>query len=94
MKFSIPEALSGNRHHLDEQETHIEINQELARQTGAAEVLIACCPAEVYSLDAEGTILVEYAACLECGTCLAVAPPGTLKWHYPRGSMGIEFRRG
>ena len=42
----------------------------------------------------EATISVEYAACLECGTCLAVAPPGTLTWHYPRGGMGVVFREG
>ena len=35
-----------------------------------------------------------HAACLECGTCLAMAPKGVLKWHYPRGSFGIMFREG
>jgi ferredoxin-like protein FixX len=41
-----------------------------------------------------GHISVEYAACLECGTCLAVAATGALKWHYPRGGFGIQFREG
>ena len=31
------------------------------------------CPAKVYSVEADGTVGVEYAACLECGTCLAVS---------------------
>ena len=48
----------------------------------------------MYSVEADGTIGVEYAACLECGTCLAMAPKGVLKWHYPRGSFGIMFREG
>ena len=33
-------------------------------------------------------------ACLECGTCLAVAAPGALTWHYPRGGFGVQFREG
>ena len=37
---------------------------------------------------------VQAAACLECGTCLAVAPAGVLRWHYPRGGYGIAFREG
>ncbi len=37
---------------------------------------------------------VEYAACLACGTCLAVAAPGALKWRYPRGGFSVQFREG
>ena len=37
---------------------------------------------------------MEYAACLECGACLAVADPGALTWRYPRGGMGVRFRLG
>jgi ferredoxin like protein len=55
---------------------------------------IACCPAHVYTEEPDGTISVEYAACLECGTCLAIAAPGALKWHYPRGGFGVQFREG
>ena len=42
----------------------------------------------------DGNISVECAACLECGTCLAVAAPGALKWHDPRGGFGVQFREG
>jgi ferredoxin like protein len=42
----------------------------------------------------DGSIGIEYAACLECGTCLAVAPAGVLTWHYPRGGFGVSFREG
>ena len=73
---SVPARLAGNTYNLDEEESHIEVDQELARRLG------------------DGTIGVEYAAGLECGTCLAMAPKGVLKWHYPRGSFGIMFREG
>jgi ferredoxin like protein len=91
---SIPERLSRNAYTLDEAESHIGVNQELARATGTGKLLVAVCPAHVYAEEPDGTISVEYAACLECGTCLAVATPGSLRWHYPRGGFGIRFREG
>jgi ferredoxin-like protein FixX len=27
-------------------------------------------------------------------TCLAIAAPGALKWHYPRGGFGVQCREG
>ena len=92
--LSVPERLTKNRFNLDEEECHIEVNQEIAKATGTGKALVACCPAHVYTEEPDGTISVEYAACLECGTCLAVAAPGALKWHYPRGGFGVQFREG
>lgn len=91
---SVPERLAKNHYTLDEDEPHIEVNQEIARATGTGRLLVRVCPAHVYSEAADGTIEVEYAACLECGTCLAVAAPGALTWHYPRGGFGVGFREG
>ncbi len=91
---SVTERLARNTYDLDESESHIQINQELARRTGAGKILVQVCPAKVYGLAPDGTITVDYAACLECGTCLAVAPPGSLIWHYPQGGYGVAFREG
>jgi ferredoxin like protein len=66
--LSVPERLTKNRFLLDEEQCHIEVNQEIARATGTGKLLVACCPAHVYAEQADGTISVEYAACLECGT--------------------------
>jgi len=74
--LSVPERLTKNRYNLDDEESHIEVNQEIAKATGTGKALVACCPAHVYSEEPDGTISVEYAACLECGTCLAIAAPG------------------
>ena len=76
--LSVPERLAKNRFLLDEEQCHIEVNQEIAKATGTGKLLVACCPAHVYAEEADGTISVEYAACLECGTCLAIAAPGAL----------------
>lgn len=91
---TVPERLAGDLYNLDEDESHIEVDQEIAKRTGTGKLLVQVCPAKVYSEAADGTIEVEYAACLECGTCLAVAAPGALRWHYPRGGYGIVFREG
>ena len=92
--LSVPERLALNRYVTDDAESHITVNQDIARATGTDELLIACCAAHVYSRQPDGTIAVEFAACLECGTCLAIAAPGALTWHYPRGGMGISYREG
>ena len=92
--LSVPERLTKNRFNLDEEECHIEVNQEIAKATGTGKAIVACCPAHVYTEEPDGTISVEYAACLECGTCLAVAAPGALKWHYPEGRVRRPVPRG
>lgn len=94
MLGSVPERLSHNHYVLDDELSHIEVDQDAARATGAGAVLERVCPAHVYHAEPDGTVRVEHAACLECGTCLAVAPPGVLRWHYPRGGYGVSFREG
>lgn len=91
---SVNDRLAKNLYTVDEGNSHIEINQEIARATGTGKLLVRVCPAHVYSEEPDGTIAVEYAACLECGTCLAVAAPGALSWHYPEGGTGITYREG
>jgi ferredoxin like protein len=89
---TVPERLARNHFDLDKDECHIEVNQSLVKATGVGKLLVRICPAHVYTEEPDGTISVEYAACLECGTCLALAPPGTLSWHYPRGGFGVSYR--
>ena len=84
--LSVPERLTKNRFNLDEQESHIEVDQEIAKATGTGKAIVACCPAHVYCEEPDGTISVEYAACLECRTCLAIACP----W---RAEMALSPRR-
>jgi len=90
----VTERLARNRFLLDDGESHIVVNQAVAAATGTADRIIAACPAQVYSKAADGTVQVEYAACLECGTCFAIAAPGALSWHYPRGGFGVQYREG
>lgn len=88
------DRLHANKYSTDEAHSHIHIDQQQARITGCGPMLTRVCPAHVYSMGDDGEIYAEYAACVECGTCKAVAPPGVLSWHYPRSAKGIEFRHG
>lgn len=90
---TLAQRLGANRFEIDEEGSHIVVDQELCRTTGTGKAIIAVCPAGVYR-EQDGEILVDYAACLECGTCLAVAAPGALTWHYPRGGFGVNYREG
>ncbi|MTJ83984.1 MAG: ferredoxin [Telmatospirillum sp.] len=89
----VPQRLAGNSYVVDE-DSHIAIDQDLARKTGDGKLLVRICPAQVYSENDDGSIGILFAACLECGTCLALASPGVLTWHYPNGGFGIAFREG
>jgi ferredoxin like protein len=83
-----------NNHYATDERSHIEVNQDLVRITAAGPLLVRVCPAHVYSLQPDGTLGITYAACLECGTCRAVAPAGALNWQYPRSGMGVTYREG
>ncbi|MDN6565649.1 MAG: ferredoxin [Actinomyces sp.] len=92
--LTVTEREALNHYETDEGNSHIHVNQEVARRTGALAILRAVCPARVYGENPDGTISVEFAACFECGACLEVAPPGALEWHYPASGMGIQYREG
>jgi ferredoxin like protein len=91
---SVSERLAANHFKPDEEQSHIDVDQAAARASGAGPLLVRICPAHVYSLHADGTIGVTYQACLECGTCRVLAPAGVLRWHYPRGGLGVSYRDG
>ena len=91
---TVTERLAKNHFEPDDEESHIQVDQAAARASGVGPLLVRICPAHVYSTREDGSIGVTHEACLECGTCLAVAPPGTLRWHYPRGWFGVTYREG
>lgn len=91
---SVPQRLARDRYLVDEESSHIEVDQAALKASDSGDLLIRICPARVFSRAGDGSLAVEEAACLECGTCLAVAPPGALTWRYPRGGFGVVYREG
>lgn len=92
MRMSLVDKLALNKFQVDEGEPHIRINQDTCRNCKEKYCLLVC-PAGLYS-EQNGQITVEWAGCLECGTCLALCKRGALAWQYPRGGFGIIYRQG
>ena len=53
------------------------------------------CPVGTYTWDeARAEIHVSYENCFECGACRIACPYENIRWDYPPGGFGVEFRRG
>jgi ferredoxin like protein len=91
--LSIPEKLGVNKYELDEGHPHIEVNNEVCQAKCGDKFCLFVCPAGVYS-EQDGKIVADWAGCLECGTCKAACPAEALKWVYPRGGFGVNYRYG
>jgi ferredoxin like protein len=89
--LSLEERLALVRRKLDST-THIEVDQEAFRADAERAVLFIC-PAAVFKLnDDDGSCIVNYEDCLECGTC-QVARRYT-RWRNPRGGFGVTYEYG
>ncbi len=76
-------------------ESHIVIDAEVCRERCTERYCVRACPAQLYEWSEEtGRMLVEYAGCLECGTCLVACREDALAWRYPRGGYGVQYRYG
>jgi ferredoxin like protein len=87
---NISVRLKLNRYSRD-RESHIRINTEKCRSCPHRACLTAC-PAQCYLPHPENTVIFNYQACLECGTCYLICDQGALQWNYPRGGCGVSFR--
>lgn len=92
IRLSLTDKLALDKFIVDDGQPHIQLNNELCKKCEAKNCLFVC-PAGVYS-EQNGEILVEWAGCLECGTCLAVCRKGALAWKYPNGGFGVIYRQG
>jgi ferredoxin like protein len=93
--MNVEAKLAANRYQVDEDNAHIQLADTSRVPRQVLERLVRACPAGLYSFDADGRLRFDYAGCLECGTCYVLARGTAVKsWEYPRGDMGIEYRRG
>ena len=91
-RLSRADKLALDKFEVDEGQPHILINNELCKNCKEKSCLLVC-PASLYS-EQNGEIIVEWAGCLECGTCRAVCSRKAIQWVYPRGGFGIIYRQG
>lgn len=90
--MNIKDKLGLNVFKVDSQ-PHISIDQEICRKECKKKYCLYVCPANVYSLKEE-EIHVEWDGCLECGACTIACRPQALRWEYPRGGFGVQYRFG
>lgn len=73
-------------------ESHIEVDQE-AFAADADRAVLFICPSQVFKLnEADGTCIVNYEDCLECGTCQVARR--YVRWRNPRGGFGVTHNYG
>ncbi len=89
--MKIEAKLGWNVFKLDK-ESHIEIDQTACRERCSLKPCLHICPANLYTLDGEGNVKVDFEGCLECGSCLIVCPEGALTWKYPKASQGVMYK--
>jgi ferredoxin like protein len=91
--MKVEQKLAGNAIK-NAKESHITLKQEICR-TCSEKPCIYVCPGHLYSRSEEtGKMVVEYAGCLECGTCLVACVSGAILWVYPEGGFGVQYRYG
>lgn len=74
------------------EDSHIEVDQEAFKADPDRAVLFVC-PAQVFKLNEEdGTCIVNYVDCLECGTCQVARRYTT--WRNPKGGFGVTYHYG
>ncbi|MCX8022491.1 MAG: 4Fe-4S dicluster domain-containing protein [Syntrophorhabdaceae bacterium] len=92
--MKIEEKLALNAFKTD-RESHIKINQEICRKACKTRYCLYVCPGHLYSYDEDrAEISVEFAGCLECGTCMIACREGAIEWSYPKGEFGVQYRYG
>lgn len=90
---NVDQKLGLDKFYVDEENAHIVLKADPDRNELTK--LILACPAGLYKVDEKGTVLFDYAGCLECGTCRVLCGNTILeKWEFPVGTLGVEFRWG
>ncbi len=79
---------------IDSEQSHILIDQEVCQSRCTIRYCLHVCPADLYDLNENGEMTVDYEGCLECGTCFIACREDALKWHYPRAGYGVQYRFG
>jgi len=73
-------------------EPHILVDGTKCEGCSTRDCLIVC-PAKLFSLLTDGTILFNYEQCFECGACyVACNRDGAITWSYPQGGYGVCYR--
>lgn len=93
-RVNVDDMLTGVKYYVDEEFAHLWIEDPALCRRCEAQSCLYICPAGVYRIDRNGTIIVSYQACLECGSCRIACPQGNIGWSFPRGGYGVAYKFG
>ena len=92
--LSVDDCLALDRFEPDE-EPFITVDTQVCR-TCETKPCLYVCPSQVYRLD-KGELVYNTEGCIELGASRIVCDHigrGAIRWNYPRGGYGVEFRFG
>jgi ferredoxin like protein len=93
--MNVEAKLAIDRFAVDEENAHIKLGDTATVDRVTLELLVRGCPAGLYRFNEQGGLDFDYAGCFECGTCYVLANGTAIaSWEFPRGAMGIDYRRG
>ena len=72
---------------------HISITPGMEKDPRLKRAILVC-PAGLYSENEAGEVVLTIDGCLECGTCRIACGTDVLRWNYPEGGAGVQFRFG
>ena len=75
-----------------DKEPHITVDFSIC-ETCEKKPCLYICPAKLYQLE-NGKLTYNYEGCLECGSCLIACDKKAVKWNYPKGGFGVQYRFG
>ncbi len=78
---------------VDDEQRHVSVDQAVCKDCTSRHCLYVC-PAQVYKLNDKQEIILDLDGCLECGTCKIACTRKAIKWTYPRGGFGVQFKFG
>jgi ferredoxin like protein len=93
-RLTVEDRLGLNTFEVDE-EPFIVVDTELCKRCVPKPCLYVC-PSQVYVWDG-GELQYNPEGCIELGACTIVCDKigeGAIRWNYPRGRYGVEFRFG
>ena len=55
---------------------------------------VKVCPADVWRQSEDGTPVIAYENCLECGSCRYACSQNNVEWSYPERGAGVTYKKG
>lgn len=91
---NIDEKIGCVKFYGDEEYVHLKIKDATLCEKCEKKPCLYFCPAFVYRLGEKNKIIINYQACLECGSCRIGCPFKNILWDYPRGGFGVNYKFG